>query len=124
MAGAVFRHLLSALQVDYLRAWMALVRPLPTAGATAAAAAAAGAMQQVDAALAIAKAVVSRYADVAAQVSHEHCCRMLRLPHHLRRQEIHYLRNASFTFAQCLMPQPAMSAASTHTLVPDGEHCA
>jgi hypothetical protein len=59
--------------VDYLRAWMALVRPVPTT----AAAAAGGALQQLDAALAIAKAVVARYADLGAQVSRD--CRQYHL---------------------------------------------
>jgi hypothetical protein len=54
----------SSLQVDYLRAWMALVRPLP-----AAAEAEGACSQQLNAALAVAKDVVTRYAAVAAQVS-------------------------------------------------------
>jgi hypothetical protein len=61
---------LCTLQVDYLRAWMALVRPVPTAGAAAAAEGPQQQQQQqqVQAALAVAKAVVQRYADVGVQV--------------------------------------------------------
>lgn len=67
------RLVLAVVQVDYLRAWLALCRPLPAAPAAAAEAVPAvvdeaATHSPVVAALAVAKEVAARYKDVTAQV--------------------------------------------------------